>query len=492
MISDVLEVEHKWILALDPADSFLPRPSLNAKPLPANNTQVMTSDPVAGEHFCDPASCHIWAEFHTASPQRNKEQAQVDLYRAEQLWYYLGKTSTQFRAQFSNDPTVEVHNPKSVFINTSRPTGATRTSHLVASVSLTPSSSKIGLDSTHARGQEQQPQRQIADAQKVHEARPSKKRSGCEINPKSSDSTAAALLGARDRPSMSSTTADRLMGVTPSTANDPVTSAPSGAAGTVGRPSVVVPEGAPARPSVATTSTESEAATLDAVRSRISVPPEEGQLLLARQEPEQVIELQPGAYWSPQYGPLQRLGTLYQPLPRPPQTRHEPTVAVDPDSANFFERYPELGRIQNQAQSEYYKSPYVTTGGFSVDYLPRGSSTNPAIHSYIMHSPHQQMTYDQFFASFQPQASMMVNPLFDPQFALSSMPGAPNSTADPYMDHPATSGQNVAEMSSTAAAGFSMGHTAVLNGLTMMGGQDATDNLGNPYVNRSDNQYFED
>ncbi|KAI9846192.1 MAG: hypothetical protein M1837_004306 [Sclerophora amabilis] len=123
-----VEVEYKWILVLDPADSRLPVPSANAQPLAAHPAQKknitkerQSSHPVADDPFCDPKGPHVWSEFHTAKPVKNVDQVNVDLYRPKALWYYLGKTSTEAKAQFTEDLQQRRHNPESNFLDTVRP-----------------------------------------------------------------------------------------------------------------------------------------------------------------------------------------------------------------------------------------------------------------------------------------------------------------------------------------------------------------------------------
>ncbi|KAF2640911.1 hypothetical protein P280DRAFT_543846 [Massarina eburnea CBS 473.64] len=126
---DRVEVEYKYLLKLDPAESQRPKPSANAKPLPEhlkeNDASLDMSNrtdgvPDVGDSFHDPNSEQKWAEFHTA-PEVTRKVAKVDLGKQNQLWYYLGKTSTEARPQYTEDPQKPVHNPKSNFLDTVRP-----------------------------------------------------------------------------------------------------------------------------------------------------------------------------------------------------------------------------------------------------------------------------------------------------------------------------------------------------------------------------------
>ncbi|KAF2734002.1 hypothetical protein EJ04DRAFT_437937 [Polyplosphaeria fusca] len=126
---DRVEVEWKYLLALDPADSQRPKPSPNAKPLPdhlkdndpslkmANRTDGV---PEIGDHFCDPNSEQKWAEFNTAH-EVTRKFAKIDFQKAERLWYYLGKTSTEARPQYTEDLAKPRNNPKSNFLDTVKP-----------------------------------------------------------------------------------------------------------------------------------------------------------------------------------------------------------------------------------------------------------------------------------------------------------------------------------------------------------------------------------
>jgi hypothetical protein len=52
---------------------------------------------------------------------RNPFQVKVDFEKAEQVWYYLGKTSTEARAQYTHDPAKKINNPKSNFLESVKP-----------------------------------------------------------------------------------------------------------------------------------------------------------------------------------------------------------------------------------------------------------------------------------------------------------------------------------------------------------------------------------
>ncbi|ETS02192.1 hypothetical protein M419DRAFT_79465 [Trichoderma reesei RUT C-30] len=121
---DRVEVEWKWLLLPDPADYHLPKASANAIPLPSSqkakdklNAKRHQGDdkPRKGDAFIE--GDYTWAEFHT-NEAANKQQTKVDLSKQDQVWYYLGKNSTDAKAQYTEDPTKPRHNPKGNFLDT--------------------------------------------------------------------------------------------------------------------------------------------------------------------------------------------------------------------------------------------------------------------------------------------------------------------------------------------------------------------------------------
>ncbi|KAH7040648.1 uncharacterized protein B0I36DRAFT_13421 [Microdochium trichocladiopsis] len=120
---DRVEVEWKYLLLPDPADLRLPKASPNAIPMPSSrkakelinaSKREEAGSPRADEAFVEG---HTWAEFKTYAPV-NRAQAKIDLSKQDQLWHYLGKTSTEARAQYSEDPRVVRHNTRSNFLDT--------------------------------------------------------------------------------------------------------------------------------------------------------------------------------------------------------------------------------------------------------------------------------------------------------------------------------------------------------------------------------------
>ena len=122
-------MEYKWLLVFDPANSHLPAPSPNAKPLPKDLAQLSrgaaedtSSDiPKAGQPFCDPNSIHVWSEINMSRAIKNPAQAKVDFSKSKQLWFYLGRTSTEAKAQYTGNLAKPVNDPDANFLDSVRP-----------------------------------------------------------------------------------------------------------------------------------------------------------------------------------------------------------------------------------------------------------------------------------------------------------------------------------------------------------------------------------
>ncbi|KUJ08513.1 uncharacterized protein LY89DRAFT_599604 [Mollisia scopiformis] len=122
---DRVEVEYKWLLLPDPTDFHLQKPSATAIPMPKSfkakeslNTSKRQVDdlPRAEDKF---GEGFTWAEFKSENIPRNPFQVKVDLATKEnQVWYYLGKNSTEAKAQFTEDPKKPRFNPKGLFLET--------------------------------------------------------------------------------------------------------------------------------------------------------------------------------------------------------------------------------------------------------------------------------------------------------------------------------------------------------------------------------------
>lgn len=125
-----MEIEWKYILALDPAESKRPKPSPDAKLLPEDlhhDTDVNADNrkdgvPDVGDIFHSNEE-QKWAEWNAATTRevRNPFQKKIEFSKPERIWYYLGRTSTEAKAQYTHDPDKTVHNPKSNFLDTVKP-----------------------------------------------------------------------------------------------------------------------------------------------------------------------------------------------------------------------------------------------------------------------------------------------------------------------------------------------------------------------------------
>lgn len=120
---DRLEIEWKWLLLADPSDYHLTKASANAIPLPVsrkakdllNAKRPEGEKPRKGDPFVD--NC-TWTEFNLHEVEYNKNQVKIDFAKPDQIWHYLGKTSTEAKAQYTDDPRKLVHNPKGNYLDT--------------------------------------------------------------------------------------------------------------------------------------------------------------------------------------------------------------------------------------------------------------------------------------------------------------------------------------------------------------------------------------
>jgi JmjC domain, hydroxylase/PHD-like zinc-binding domain len=129
---DVLELPYRWILVVRKTN-FAPLPP-GTQPLPAHlvrkaetHRDLSASAPLPGTPFGDANAPFQWAEFEAAPLAREAVAVQIDILgKAEQLWFYLGETSTDCRAQFTHNPSVTVHNPRSNFLENAKAASAGR------------------------------------------------------------------------------------------------------------------------------------------------------------------------------------------------------------------------------------------------------------------------------------------------------------------------------------------------------------------------------
>jgi hypothetical protein len=167
--SDEVEVEYKWLLVFDPATSQLPVPSENAIPLPAHLTRksrTTTEDPSSDipkpdEPFCDVAGPYKHSEFHAVKLPINPVQAKVDMDKAETWWHYIGKTSTEAKAQYTADINNMVNNPSANFLESVRPPVVLPPPTVRRSMPASyPSNSNVGINPGNLGRMASQPQTQ--------------------------------------------------------------------------------------------------------------------------------------------------------------------------------------------------------------------------------------------------------------------------------------------------------------------------------------------
>jgi len=121
------EVDPAWILFVDSSTSCLQRPSANALDLPEDlqgkTAQLPGSTekkPSVGDPFTEDPKTE-WAEFVVELPPHNRWQKKVDLSKDKQIFYFLGKTSTDTKAQYTADPAKPIYDPACNFLDTVEP-----------------------------------------------------------------------------------------------------------------------------------------------------------------------------------------------------------------------------------------------------------------------------------------------------------------------------------------------------------------------------------
>lgn len=76
--------------------------------------------PSPGDPFTEDPKTE-WAEFQLGAEPFNKAQKAVDFSKSKQLWHFLGKTSTESKAQYTADISKPVHDLDSNFLQTVEP-----------------------------------------------------------------------------------------------------------------------------------------------------------------------------------------------------------------------------------------------------------------------------------------------------------------------------------------------------------------------------------
>lgn len=143
---------YRWMLVVRKSNFVPLAPGI--QPLPAHlarkpeRKELETAIPVAGSAFGDGQSPYQWAEFETVDVTRHhftpvtpptKVNLTLDTTGQEQVWYYLGRQSTESRAQYTHNPSVPIHNPRANFLDSVKsltgvgtvgPVGAARASKI--------------------------------------------------------------------------------------------------------------------------------------------------------------------------------------------------------------------------------------------------------------------------------------------------------------------------------------------------------------------------
>jgi hypothetical protein len=80
--------------------------------------------PSPGDPFTEDPKTE-WAEFVLGASPKNKAQKKIEFSQPKQLWHFLGKTSTESKAQYTADPSKPIHDPLSNFLQTVEPPRST-------------------------------------------------------------------------------------------------------------------------------------------------------------------------------------------------------------------------------------------------------------------------------------------------------------------------------------------------------------------------------
>lgn len=104
------------------SDLRIEKPSRNAIPMPKDNkfhTNKRQTDDLPRENDKFGDTGFIWKEFQLYDLPKNSAQVPVDFSKQDQFWYYMGKKSTEAKAQFTEDIVNKPRfNPKGHFLET--------------------------------------------------------------------------------------------------------------------------------------------------------------------------------------------------------------------------------------------------------------------------------------------------------------------------------------------------------------------------------------
>lgn len=121
-----MEVEKAWLLFVDDSTTCLPKPSQDAKPLPAHLAGKSIQDmsdrkPTPGDPFTAGEFPTKWELFQSYKPRFNPEQKKVNMAKENKVWYYIGSESTESKASYTEDPAKWRPNPTASFLDSIAP-----------------------------------------------------------------------------------------------------------------------------------------------------------------------------------------------------------------------------------------------------------------------------------------------------------------------------------------------------------------------------------
>ena len=388
-------------MVFDRANSQLPRPSENAKPLPAHlarKSQTSAEDPKddnpkADEPFCDPRGQHKWSEFHTTKIARNPAQVEIDILKLNTLWFYLGATSTEAKAQYTGDLADKKNNLAANFLESVRP--ASSAAPIIPRRSY-PASYPTGIN-MHALNaaranvhvQQVQPQRLVEKSHNGKNAVPDKQyngkyaikdplppeyqsKAGCNVDSRSLGAQRAFQQAAQRQSSMQSSMPSSMQSSGTQNFRSPQSQMSCHA------PMVSMMSGAQRRPSLQKSAgveqdrrvrmvcflDQRDADILQTPRTTYHQPPPQQKLYVPSKAPvANMMGSSSTGNRNPFY--LPPVGQQ-QPKSSAPSV---PSLRTRSSTLEALAKYPYL-HVAQEARPPVYSSPYAAEGGFSEAWLP--------------------------------------------------------------------------------------------------------------------------
>ena len=373
------------MLFFDSVNSQLPLPSEKAKPLPAHlarksriSAEAPNDNPKAGEPFHDSKTPYVWSEFHTAKIVRNPSQVKINISIPKQLWYYLGKPSTEARAQYTGDLATPRNNPDANFLESVRSAlDAIQSSQRRSYPATFPSSLNIqNLNAARAKtnlqiSRPQTKERPYKGKYAITDPMPyeSKPKMGCNVDPQSLHNQRAFLQ-------ISSMQNSSSLNRTPSyrapqaQMSPPVPMAPM----------VPMMSGASHRPPVKSSKaldeyhrvrsgdlcTDHNADEWQKSLNSYYPPPQQQGTYSQSQVP---VANMMGSNTSVSHNPFGKLTSSFRPAPflgAPVASMHNTTVSPP---SKLSDKYAYL-QAAEKLRPRVYQSPYASEGGFTAAWLP--------------------------------------------------------------------------------------------------------------------------